>query len=181
MRVFVLLTLTALVFSVRAESIKIGYIDTAKVVNSLSQYQEENITIAQEFDLKKQELLDLFNHIEQVRSNLEEIDRISSKNAFEIELARILELESTFQKETEYWQEMINQKKVDLLQRIEVVVNVAIKEFAIRENYDLIFYENAAHVSEKANISNEIILIIEEMYTSNSSEIISGSRVDVGL
>ena len=57
----------------------------------------------------------------------------------------------------------INQKKIDLLQKIEIVVNDAIKEFAINEGYDLILYENAAFVSENVNISNKIISIIEEM------------------
>ena len=163
MRVFALFLLAFLAFPVTAESIKIGYIDTEKVVNSLSQYQQENNDIIQEFESKKQELLDLFNHIELVRANLNKIDKSLNENDFQIELNKVLELESSFQQETEYWQEKINQKKIDLLQKIEIVVNEAIKEFAITEGYDLILYENAAFVSKNVNISNKIILIIEEM------------------
>ena len=75
MRVFALFLLAFLVFPVTAESIKIGYIDTEKVVNSLTQYQQENADIIQEFESKKQELLDLFNHIELVKTNLSNIDK----------------------------------------------------------------------------------------------------------
>ena len=163
MRVFALFLLAFLAFPVTAESIKIGYIDTEKVVNSLSQYQQENDGIIQEFESKKQELLDLFNHIELVRANLNKIDKSLNENDFQIELNKVLELESSFQQETEYWQEKINQKKIDLLQKIEIVVNEAIKEFAINEGYDLILYENAAFVSKNVNISNKIISIIEDM------------------
>ena len=163
MRVFALILLAFLAFPVTAESIKIGYIDTEKVVNSLSQYQQENDNIIQEFESKKQELLDLFNHIELVRVNLSKIDKSLNESNFQIELNKVLELESSFQQETEYWQEKINQKKIDLLQKIEIVVNDAIKEFAITEGYDLILYENAAFVSKNVNISNKIISIIEEM------------------
>ena len=163
MRVFALFFLAFLAFPVTAESIKIGYIDTEKVVNSLTQYQEENDNIIKEFESKKQELLDLFNHIELVRVNLSKIDKSLSESNFQIELNKVLELESSFQQETEYWQEKINLKKIDLLQRIEIVVNEAIKEFAINEGYDLILYENAAFVSKNVNISDEIISIIEEM------------------
>ena len=163
MRVFALFLLAFLAFPVTAESIKIGYIDTEKVVNSLTQYQQENADIIQEFESKKQELLDLFNHIELVRANLSKIDKSLNESNFQIELNKVLELESSFQQETEYWQEKINQKKIDLLQKIEIVVNEAIKEFAITEGYDLILYENAAFVSKKVNISNKIISIIEEM------------------
>jgi outer membrane protein len=163
MRVFALFLLAFLAFPVTAESIKIGYIDTEKVVNSLTQYQQENADIIQEFESKKQELLDLFNHIELVRANLSKIDKSLNESNFQIELNKVLELESSFQQETEYWQEKINQKKIDLLQKIEIVVNEAIKEFAITEGYDLILYENAAFVSKNVNISNKIISIIEEM------------------
>ena len=163
MRVFTLFLLAFLALSVTAESIKIGYIDTEKVVNSLTQYQQENNSIIQEFESKKQELLDLFNHIELVRANLNKIDKSLNENDFQIELNKVLELESSFQQETEYWQEKINQKKIDLLQKIEIVINKAIKEFAINEGYDLILYENAAFVSKNVNITNKIISIIEDM------------------
>ena len=163
MRVFVLIFLAFLAFPATAEPIKIGYIDTEKVVNSLSQYQQENEGIIQEFESKKQELLDLFNHIELVRANLNKIDKTLNENDFQIELNKVLELESSFQQETEYWQEKINQKKIDLLQKIEIVINKAIKEFAINEGYDLILYENAAFVSKNINITNKIISIIEDM------------------
>ena len=86
-----------------------------------------------------------------------------NESNFQIELNKVLDLELSFQQETEYWQEKINQKKIDLLQKIEIVVNEAIKEFAITEGYDLILYENAAFVSKNVNISNKIISIIEEM------------------
>ena len=163
MRVFALIFLAFLATPTNADSIKIGYIDTEKVVNSLSQYQQENDGIIQEFESKKQELLDLFNHIELVRANLNKIDKSLNKNDFQIELNKVLDLESSFQQETEYWQEKINQKKIDLLQKIEIVINKAIKEFAINEGYDLILYENAAFVSKNINITNKIISIIEDM------------------
>ena len=163
MRVFALIFLAFLAFHAIAEPIKIGYIDTEKVVNSLSQYQQENDDIIQDFESKKQELLDLFNHIELVRANLNKIDKSLNENDFQIELNKVLDLESSFQQETEYWQEKINQKKIDLLQKIEIVINKAIKEFAINEGYDLILYENAAFVSKNVNITNKIISIIEDM------------------
>ena len=163
MRVFTLFTLLFLVISASAESIKVGYIDTEKVVNSLTQYQQENSNIIKEFESKKKELLDLFNHIELVRANLSKIDKSLNENDFQIELNKVLKLESSFQQETEYWQETINQKKIDLLQKIEKIINEAINEFAANEGYDLILYENAAFVSKNINITNKIISTIEGM------------------
>ena len=41
------------------------------------------------------------------------------------------------------------------------MINLAIEEFAISENYDLILYQNAAFVSDQVNITNQIISKIE--------------------
>jgi len=43
------------------------------------------------------------------------------------------------------------------------LINTAINELAISENYDLILYENAAFVSEKVNITNKVIERIKNL------------------
>ena len=163
MRVIVLLFLTLIVISINAHPVKIGYIDVEKVVNSLSQYQKDNEILSQQFEPKKQELLDLFKHIELLNKNLNNIDNLTNNDAYQKEFDKIRELEIIFQTETELWQQQLNQKKLELLQKIETMINKAIKEYAAFENYDLILYENAAFVSDELNISNKIISKIEEL------------------
>ena len=163
MRVIVLFFLTLLVISINAHPVKIGYIDVEKVVNSLSQYQKDNEILSQQFEPKKQELLDLFKHIELLNKNLNNVDKLTNNDAYQKELEKIQELKIIFQTETELWQQQLNQKKLELLQKIETMINQVIKEYAAFENYDLILYENAAFVSDELNISNKIISKIEEL------------------
>ena len=150
-------------FSTNAENIKIGFIDTNKVVTSLSQYKASIDEISSEFEPKKQELLDLYNHIELVRTKIDEILKSDSNKSIEDELAKLSNLEQSFRKETEFWQNTMNNKKIDLLKEIEILVNQTINEYAKRENYDLILYENIAFVSDKVDISKEIIAEIEKL------------------
>ena len=163
MRVVALFIFILLVTSINAHSIKIGYIDVEKVVNSLSQYQKDNEILSQQFEPKKQELLDLFKHIELLNKNLNNVDKLTNNDAYQKELEKIQELKIIFQTETELWQQQLNQKKLELLQKIETMINQVIKEYAAFENYDLILYENAAFVSDELNISNKIISKIEEL------------------
>ena len=44
----------------------------------------------------------------------------------------------------------MNNKKLILLNNIEIIVNQAINEYATQEEYDLILYENVAFFSVKA-------------------------------
>ena len=145
-----------------AANIKIGFIDTNTVVTSLTQYKESIDSISREFEPKKQELLDLFNHIELLRANIESTKSSSSSISLNEELTNLAKLELNFKKETELWQKSMNNKKFILLNNIEMIVNQAINEYAIQEEYDLILYENVAFASDKVNISEEIIKKIEK-------------------
>jgi len=161
MRVVVLFLLALLVTSTNAQSIKIGYINVEEVINSLSQYQHDNDSLIQQFEPKKQQLLDLFKHIELLKENFNNDDRSINNENYQKELDNIRELEASFQKETELWQQQLNQKKIESLQKIETMINLAIEEFATSEKYDLILYQNAAFVSDQVNITNQIISKIE--------------------
>ena len=163
MRVVVLFLLALLVTSTNAQSIKIGYINVEEVINSLSQYQHDNDSLIQQFEPKKQQLLDLFKHIELLKENLNNLDRSLNNETYQEELDKIKELEVSFQLETELWQQQLNQKKIESLQKIETMINLAIEEFATSEKYDLILYQNAAFVSDQVNITNQIISKIEEL------------------
>ena len=163
MRVLVISVLMLLTLNVYAETIKIGFIDTEQVVNNLPQYQQSLDQLSKEFEPKKQELLDLFKHIELLRAKINIINNSENKQNLEIELSNLTSLEESFRQETEFWQEMMNNKKIELLQKIELLINNIINDIALSDGYDLILYENAAYVSEKVNITNKVIERIQKL------------------
>ena len=163
MKILAISCLALFSLGVFAETIKIGYIDTEQVVNNLPQYKQSVEDITKEFEPKKQELLDLLNHIELLRVKINSINNSEKKENLQIELSRLAKLEENFKLETEFWQKMINNKKIELLQKIELLINTTINELAISENYDLILYENAAFVSDQVNISRRVIERIQKL------------------
>ena len=163
MRILVLFSLVLLSFSAWAESVKIGYIDTQSVVNNLPQYQQSVEELSKDFEPKKQELLNLFKHIELLRSKVNTINKSDKQENLQAELTKLTLLEESFSKETEFWQNAMNNKKIKLLQKIELLINNSINEFAISENYDLILYENAVFVSDEINITSKVIERIKKL------------------
>mgnify|MGYP006227751991 CR=1 FL=1 len=154
----------ALIFtSSSAENIKIGYIDVDLVINSLTKYKEDNDSLILKFQPKKLQLLDLFNQIELLKNNLKKTKNSLSDENYNDEVNKIRALEISFQNETELWQSKLNMQQAESLEKIESLINQAIKDLAIIEKYDLILYQNAAFVSEELNISNKIILDIESL------------------
>jgi outer membrane protein len=162
MRVLIIFFLIALCLSASAQNIKIGFIDTEQIVFNLTHYKKSVEAISREFEPKKQELLDLFKHIELLRANIELNKKTNNSDSDGIELSRLKDLEEIFEKETEFWQKSMNSKKINLLNKIESLVNASIKEYAIEESYDLIFYKDTAFVSDKVNITQQIIEKIEK-------------------
>ncbi|MBT4435212.1 OmpH family outer membrane protein [bacterium] len=162
MRVLAIFLLSALCLSANAQNLKIGFIDTKQIVVSLSQYKKSIDVISSEFEPKKQELLDLFKHIELLRSNIESKKKTSTSDNDEIELSKLTDLEKIFEKETEFWQTEMNSKKFILLNQIEALVNKTINEFALEEGYDLILYKDIVFVSDEINITQQIIDKIEK-------------------
>ena len=148
--------------SSNASNIKIGFIDTNQVVSSLTLYKQSVDLISREFEPKKQELLDLFNHIELLRSKIDSIKKTNINESIEAELLKLSNLEKDFKQETEFWQKTMDNKKIELLIEIEMIINQAINEYAIQEQFDLILYENIAFSSDKVNITNKIIELIEQ-------------------
>ena len=161
MRVLVLFFFSVLCLAANAQYLKIGFIDTNQVVVSLSQYNQSVEAISHEFEPKKQELLDLFKHIELLRENIESIKKTGSSDIDEIELSKLADLEESFEKETEFWQQSINSKKINLLKKIEILINKTINKLALDEGYDLILYKDVVFVSDKVNITEKIIEKIE--------------------
>ena len=162
MRALVLFFFCLINFSSNASTIKIGFIDTNQVVSSLTLYKQSIDSIAREFEPKKQELLDLFNHIELLRSKIDITNKKSNNESNGAELLKLSNLENSFKQETEFWQKTMDIKKIELLNKIEIIVNQAIIEYATQEQFDLILYENVAFSSEKVNITDKIIELIEK-------------------
>ncbi len=162
MRVLVLFFLSTVCLTANAQSLKIGFIDTEQVIVNLTQYKNSVDKLSREFEPKKKELLDLFKHIELLRANIESNKKTNTLDSNEMELAKLKDLEESFEKETEFWQKSMNSNKINLLNKIKNLINISINDFATEEGYDLILYKDVAFVSDKVNITQQIIEKIEK-------------------
>ena len=144
-----------------ADELKIGYIDVDTVINNISKYENDNNKLISNFEPKKLELIDLFNHIEILKKQYLDEENLSDSKQNQNRIKNISQLEIDFQKETEVWQSKLNIQKQLLLQEIETLINQSISQLANEENFDLILYDSAAFVSDQINITNKIINMIE--------------------
>ena len=105
----------------------------------------------------------MLSEIEILRSNIANYNETTNKEFFQSEITKLNQLEDSFNKESNFWQEAINIKKNNLLKKIELLINNTINDLAITGNYDLILYDDAAFVSEEVNMTNQVIEKIQNL------------------
>ena len=159
------LGLLLLFFSIQvyAENIKIGYINIDEVIENSSLYNLANNKLIKEFQPRKDELLALYDNINNLKAKLKLPNDIDDDLAYHQDLKKIQTLNAEFNSGSEIWQRQLNQSQFNLLAEIEYKINQVINSYASLNNYDLILYENIAFVSDELNITEIIIAEIEKL------------------
>ena len=109
-KIIALLICTLLVATASAQTLKIGYINIEEIISNSSQYQQESAQLAKEFQPKKQELLDLLDHINLLQSYLQKTSSHLPKESLQNKVDNINKLKVYFKKETELWQQQLTKK-----------------------------------------------------------------------
>jgi outer membrane protein len=161
MRALALVLSSLILTQINAESIKIGYVNIDKIIENSSLYRNANDKLLKEFEPRKNELLMLYDKIHSLKGKINLPNDIIDDLTYHSKIKTIKALENDFNKKSEIWQQELNQSQFNLLSEIELIINNAINNFATSQNYDLILYENGAFVGPKADISEEIIFLIE--------------------
>ncbi len=153
----VLLSLAFWVTVSYAQVLKIGYINVDKIINSSTHYQQESTKLAEEFEPKKQELLDLFNHINLLQNKLQQNKTTLNEKDLTKQIEKIHKLEALFSKESDNWQKKLNEQKLLALDNIQTLIRNIINQIALEDNYDLILYQEVAFASDEIDISATVI------------------------
>lgn len=162
MRFLSAFALALLVTNAFAHDLKIGYIDIEKVVKNTPQYQQDLDTINDQFQQTKNELLALFDHVNLLKENLAKINKEPQADEYSKELSNLKKLELYFQQETVAWNEQLNTERASAIKRIEALINKIIKKYGIDKDFDIIFYQSVAFVSNEIDITQLIIDQIKE-------------------
>ncbi|MGE4594588.1 MAG: OmpH family outer membrane protein [Gammaproteobacteria bacterium] len=162
MRIVSAFALALLVTNAFAHDFKIGYIDIEEIISNTPQYQQDIGVINEQFQQTKGELLALFDHVKLLKDSLTFIDKDTQTEEYNKKLNNLSKLELYFQQETIAWNERLNTEKIAVIKRIEIFINKIIKKYGIDEEFDIIFYQNVAFVSDEIDITQLIINKMQE-------------------
>ena len=141
---------------VQAQELKIGYVNSERVLREANPAKAAQAKLETEFGKREKELADVANRL---KASADKLDKDGPTLA-EAERARrqrdLVEQDRDFQRKRREFQEDLNQRKNEELSGVVERANKVIKQIFDSEKYDLIL-QDAVHWSPRVDITKKVI------------------------
>jgi len=142
--------------AVQAQSLRIGFVNTDRVLREADQAKAAQTKLEQEFSRREKDLQGL---AAQLKSASERFEREAPTMAESQRLSRqrqLVEQDRDFQRKQREFQEDLTLRKNEELQQVLERANRVIKQVAESEKYDLILQE-AVYIHPKHDITDKVL------------------------
>ena len=141
---------------VQAQELKIGYVNSERVLREANPAKAAQAKLETEFGKREKELADVANRL---KASADKLDK-DGPTLSEAERARrqrdLVEQDRDFQRKRREFQEDLNQRKNEELSSVVERANKVIKQIFDSEKYDLIL-QDAVHWSPRVDITKKVI------------------------
>lgn len=145
---------------VTADGIKIGFVNTEKILRDSKPAKEAQTQIEEEFGKRDEELQKLADNLRKKYEDFEKNAPVMSDADRSKAQRELTDLDTDLQRKRREFQEDFNRRRNDAFSTIVEKANVAIHELAASESYDLIL-QDAVTVSERIDITDKVINVLD--------------------
>lgn len=147
--------------AVGAEELKIGYVNTQRIFRDAPAAQKAAKKLEAEFTKRDQELQRISKQLQEMQSNLEKNALTMPENERRTKEKEMAELGRDFQRKQREFREDLNQRQNEENSAIIEKANIAIKQLAESEKYDLVL-QDVVWVSPRLDITDKIIKALSD-------------------
>jgi outer membrane protein len=148
--------LMAAVTTAQAQDLKIGYVNSERVLREANPAKAAQAKLEVEFGKREKDLAEVANRLKAAADKLEK----EAPTLAEAERSRrqrdLVEQDRDFQRKRREFQEDLNQRKNEELSGVVERANKVIKQIFEQEKYDLIL-QDAVHWSPRVDITKKVI------------------------
>jgi outer membrane protein len=136
---------------------KVGFVDTAKLMESAPQVKEAQSKIEAEFAPREKELVELQRKIRAQEDRLSRDSAVMSESE-NTKLERdILAMRRDLKRSQEEFRDDLNIRRNEVLAKLQREIFDAIVAFAKEQNYDLIMGQGVVYSSERVDITEAVL------------------------
>jgi outer membrane protein len=144
------------VVSAQAQELKIGYVNSERVMRESNLAKAAQAKLEAEFGKRERELADLGAKLKAAADKLEKEAPTLSETERSRRQRDLVEQDRDFQRKRREFQEDLNQRKNEELAMVLDRANKVIKQIFDQEKYDLIL-QDAVHWSPRVDITKKVI------------------------
>jgi outer membrane protein len=141
---------------VQAQDFRIGFISTERVFKESNTAKASQAKLEQEFSKREKDLIDLGATIKSTADKFEREAPTLSESQRSSRQKQLVDQDRDFQRKRREFQEDLNAKKNEELQKVLETANRVVKQVAEAEKYDLVLQE-AVYVNPKHDITDKVI------------------------
>ena len=151
--------LGAFAFAAHAEDVRIGFVNTDRILKEANTAKAAQSKLEQEFSKREKELVDMGNTLKSAADKLERDAPTLSESQRNARQRQLVDQDRDFQRKRREFQEDLNARKNEELQQVVDRANRAVKQIAESEHYDMIVQE-AVYVNPKHDITDKVLKVI---------------------
>jgi outer membrane protein len=148
--------LMAAVTTAQAQDLKIGYVNSERVLREANPAKAAQAKLEVEFGKREKDLADVANRLKAAADKLEKEAPTLSEAERSRRQRDLVEQDRDFQRKRREFQEDLNQRKNEELSGVVERANKVIKQIFEQEKYDLIL-QDAVHWSPRVDITKKVI------------------------
>lgn len=164
-----IIALVAMIFTslvaapVSAQDLKVGYIDTAKVLQDAPQADVARKKLEDEFNPRDQEIVELQKKLKQLKEKQERDTKLMSK-ADAIKLERtIVSLKRDIKRAKEEFNEDFNLRRNEELAKLHKLIAKTTIRTAEELKYDIILSDNVLYINKRVDITGMVIKRLQKL------------------
>jgi len=159
----VMLSASLVVTPVVAQDLKVGYVDTAKVLKDAPQADLARKKLEDEFNPRDQEIVQLQKNLKQLKEKQERDVKLMSK-ADAIKLERsIVSLKRDIKRAKEEFNEDFNLRRNEELAKLHKLIARTTVKTAEELKYDIILSDNVLYINKRVDITGTVIKRLQKL------------------
>jgi outer membrane protein len=151
-----LLVAFAIGFPASAQEVKIGYVNSERILRDSAPARAAQAKLEAEFSRRERELNDLRNRVKAAADRLEKDGLTLSESERNRRQKEVVDQDRDLQRKQREFQEDLNQRKNEELSAVVDRANRVIRQIFETEKYDLIV-QDAVHWSARIDITDKVI------------------------
>jgi outer membrane protein len=147
-------------FPAWAQSGKLGFVNTERILRDAVPAQQAQKKIESEFRKRDQELAQLASELKKMQDDLDKNSMTMSDSQRRTKEREFGELNRDFQRKQREFREDLNQRRNEELARVVELANRVIRQIAEQEKFDIIF-QDAVFASPRIDITDKVIKALD--------------------